>query len=237
MSAVDVAAARAALAGATAERVLLWVQERFGETAAIAASFGVEDAVLIDLAARVAKSVRIFTLDTGRLAPETYETMEAIRLRYGVAIETFFPEHGEVERLARDKGFFSFRGSVADRQECCRIRKVEPLARALAGRSAWITGRRRQQAENRSDIEVIEFDAVHDIVKLNPLAAWSSDDVWSYVRAHEVPYNVLHDRGYPSIGCAPCTRPVAPGEDPRAGRWWWESSAHKECGLHVGRHG
>jgi phosphoadenosine phosphosulfate reductase len=228
--------ARRALSAASAEEVLAWAAGRFGDRAAVASSFGVEDVVLVDLASRAAPRLRIFTLDTGRLPPETYETMEAVRERYGIAIETWFPDRAAVERLEREKGFFSFRRGVAERKECCAIRKVEPLARALAGRSAWVTGLRREQSVTRAAVDVVEIDAANGgILKLNPLASWTEAQVWEYAREHRVPVNALHARGYPSIGCAPCTRAVLPGEDVRAGRWWWESPEHKECGLHQRR--
>jgi len=228
------AEARARLAGAPAEAVLAWAESRFGAAAAIASSFGVEDVVLIDLAAQHAPRMRVFTLDTGRLHSETYEVMEEVRRRYGIAIETYFPERESVETLVREKGHFSFRLSVAERKECCAIRKVEPLQRALEGRAAWVTGLRREQSVTRSDVEVLEVDEAHGgIAKLNPLSAWSEAQVWEYARAHRVPTNALHARGFPSIGCAPCTRAIAPGEPERAGRWWWEGEGKTECGLHT----
>ena len=224
----------ARLAAAPASEVLAWAEARFGAGAAIASSFAVEDVVLIDLAARHAPSLRIFTLDTGRLPPETYVVMEAVRRRYGARSEAYFPERAPVEALLREKGFFSFRQSIDARKECCFIRKVEPLGRALAGRAAWATGLRREQSVTRTLVEVLERDAGHGgIAKLNPLAAWTEAEVWGYAHKHRLPINALHGRGFPSIGCAPCTRAVAPGEDARAGRWWWESPEHKECGLHV----
>jgi phosphoadenosine phosphosulfate reductase len=219
-----------------ASEVLAWADAQFGASAAIAASFGVEDVVLIDLASRSAPRLRVFTLDTGRLPSETYEVMEEVRRRYGISIETYFPDRAKVEQLEREKGFFSFRRSVPERQECCAIRKLEPLSRALSGASAWITGLRREQSVTRLGVEVAEIDAAHGgILKLNPLWAWTEAQVWEYAREHALPVNALHARGYPSIGCAPCTRAVAPGEDVRAGRWWWESPEHKECGLHSRR--
>ncbi len=227
------AAPHEALAGATADEVLAWADRTFGKSAAIASSFGVEDVVLIDLAQRHAPRLPIFTLDTGRLPPETYDVMEEVRRRYGVAILAYAPERAAVEELERTKGFFSFRRSIDERRECCGLRKLEPLRRALLGKSAWVTGLRREQSVTRTGVEVVETDAAPGgILKLNPLAAWSEADVWRYAREHALPVNALHARGYPSIGCAPCTRAVAPGEDVRAGRWWWESPEHKECGLH-----
>ncbi len=182
----------------------------------------------------IKKEVVIFTLDTGRLPEETYEVMDRIRQRYGVRITSYFPDKAAVEKLEREKGFYSFRESVENRKECCGIRKVEPLNRALAGLDAWITGLRRDQAVTRTDLPKVELDAAHrNIVKVNPIAEWTTEQVWAHIRAKNVPYNKLHDKNYPSIGCAPCTRAVKPGEDIRAGRWWWESPEHKECGLHV----
>ena len=234
MTAVEMVSKR--LAAASAEEVLAWADAEFGEGAAIASSFGVEDVVLIDLAARHAPRIGIFTLDTGRLPPETYEVMEQVRRRYRTPMVPFFPARSAVEQLEREKGFFSFRRSVEERKECCAIRKLEPLQRALAGKSAWLTGLRREQSPTRAGVEVFEIDAAHGgIVKLNPLAAWTEAEVWRYARERELPVNALHARGYPSIGCAPCTRAVAPGEDLRSGRWWWESPEHKECGLHPGK--
>jgi phosphoadenosine phosphosulfate reductase len=225
--------ARRALEGAPAQDVLAWADARFGAAAAIASSFGVEDVVLLDLAARFAPRLRVFTLDTGRLPPETYEVMEAVRGRYGLKIETYFPERAAVERLERDKGYFSFRDSLAARKECCGLRKLEPLSRALAGRQAWVTGLRRDQAATRADTQALEVDAANGgLLKLSPLAAWTEAQTWDYARQHQLPLNALYARGYTSIGCAPCTRAIEPGEDVRAGRWWWESPEHKECGLH-----
>jgi phosphoadenosine phosphosulfate reductase len=211
----------------SAEVLLAWAESRFGGRAAIASSFAVEDAVLIHLASLYAPSIRVFTLDTGRLPPETFEVMEEVRQRYGIAIESWFPDRAAVELLEREKGFFSFRQSVSDRKDCCAIRKQEPLTRALSGKLAWLTASRRALSPVR--IEVAELDPEHGgIIKLNPLARWTEEDVWSYARSHSIPINTLHVRGYPSIDCAPCTRAVAPGEDGRTGRWWWEASLAKE---------
>jgi len=222
-----------ALRAAPAEELLAWLERRLGARAAIASSFGVEDMVLIDLARKHAPSLRVFTLDTGRLPPETYELIEVVRNRYGVHVETYFPERARVEALESEQGFFSFRHSLEARKACCALRKVEPLSRALRGRDAWVTGLRREQSTNRADVATVEFDREHGgLLKLNPLASWTRQQVWEHVRAHGVPYNALHDRGYASIGCAPCTRAVKPYEDERAGRWWWEAREHTECGLH-----
>lgn len=235
LSQEELRAATQELLEAPAEEVLAWVEKRFGARAAIASSFGVEDMVLIDLARTHAPSVRLFTLDTGRLPPETYEVMDVVRRRYGVEIETYFPERARVEALESTQGYFSFKRSIEARKECCGIRKVEPLRRALAGREAWVTGLRREQSVTRTEILAVAADADHGLIKVNPLVRWSTREVWAYIKDRGVPYNVLHDRGYPSIGCAPCTRAVKPYEDERAGRWWWESPENRECGLHVRR--
>jgi phosphoadenosine phosphosulfate reductase len=158
-----------------------------------------------------------------------------VRRRYGLEIETFFPERARVESLESTKGYFSFKQSIEARKECCGIRKVEPLRRALAGREAWVTGLRREQSVTRTEVQAVSADADHGLIKVNPLVRWSGKEVWAYIKANGVPYNALHDRGYPSIGCAPCTRAVKPYEDERAGRWWWESPENRECGLHVRR--
>ena len=176
--------------------------------------------------------IGIFTLDTGRLPEETLSLIERTRERYGVTIDVYAPDTHALEAFVGENGVNAFYRSVELRKGCCAIRKTEPLKRALAGKGAWITGLRRTESESRQQVAVEEFDRVHRLPKFNPLADWSHDEVWQYLRVHDVPYNALHDQGYPSIGCAPCTRAVQPGEDPRAGRWWWEASEHKECGLH-----
>lgn len=217
----------------SAEDAVRWGLERFHPDIALAFS-GAEDVLLVDLVARVNPAARVFTLDTGRLNPETYELLDRVRERYGIAVEVVFPDRARVESLVRQKGFHSFRRSVADRQECCGIRKVEPLGRALSGLKAWFTGLRRDQSSTRRDGRLLEIDDAHGgIVKINPLIDWTHERVWEAIRAAKIPYNALHDRGYASIGCEPCTRAVTPGEDLRSGRWWWEQEQPKECGLHV----
>lgn len=215
--------------------MVTWALERFGPRIALACSFQAEESVLIDLMHRVrGADFRVFTLDTGRLNQETYDCMDAIRERYGIQIEVFFPDSNGVEKMVRENGLNLFYNSVELRKLCCGVRKVEPLNRALKGLDAWMTGLRREQAVTRADVRRIELDEDHgNIIKINPLVDWSYDDVWDYIRRKSVPYNRLHKQGYPSIGCAPCTRAVKPGEDLRAGRWWWENPNAKECGLHV----
>lgn len=205
--------------------------------AALANSFGAEDMVLMDLVCGHAPGITIFTLDTGRLNEETYDLNQRTRDHYGVQIETYFPDARQVEAYVQENGINAFYQSVELRKACCHMRKVEPLKRALADKRAWITGLRRGQSVTREDLAEQEYDDGNGLEKFNPLAHWSRDDVWRYIRAFEVPYNALHDQGYPSIGCAPCTRPVTVGEDERAGRWWWEQPENKECGIHLSRTG
>ena len=200
--------------------------------ASFATSLGAEDMVLTDLIARAKAEIEIFTLDTGRLPEETQRVIQAVRHRYGIAIRAFAPERQDVEEYIRANGPNAFYDSIELRKECCRIRKVVPLGRALSGKRAWITGLRREQSATRADLAVREWDADHEMEKFNPLIDWTTDEIWAYIRAYDVPYNALHDQGYPSIGCAPCTRAITPGEDIRAGRWWWENPETKECGLH-----
>ncbi|MBE0504245.1 MAG: phosphoadenylyl-sulfate reductase [Desulfuromonadales bacterium] len=216
-----------------AEAILRQGVEQAAGPVQLASSFSVEDLILIDLIQRRKLPVGIFAIDTGRLNEETYEVAEAVVQRYGVKIDWFFPQAAAVETLEREKGLFSFRESLENRHECCRIRKVEPLARALSHLSGWVTGQRREQSLTRSEIAAIEIDAAHgNIFKINPLLDWSEAEVWAYAKRERLPVNRLHQQGYPSIGCAPCTRAIQPGEDVRAGRWWWENAEHKECGLH-----
>jgi phosphoadenosine phosphosulfate reductase len=219
----------------TTGEIVTWALERFSPRIGLACSFQAEESVLIDLIHRVrGADFRLFTLDTGRLNQETYDCMDAIRERYGVQIEVFFPEATGVEKMVRGNGLNLFYKSVELRKLCCGVRKVEPLNRALKDLDAWMTGLRREQAVTRADVRKIELDKDHgNIVKINPLVDWSHDDVWDYIWKNNIPYNRLHKQGYPSIGCAPCTRAVKPGENLRAGRWWWENPNTKECGLHV----
>ena len=229
----EIVDASARLTNATPQEVLRWTIERFGSHVALACSFSIEDCVVLDMAHQIDRSIRVFALDTGRLPDETYLTAERIRAKYGTVIEWHFPEREPVERLVQLKGLYSFRDSLEERHECCGIRKVAPLGRALGGLAAWITGLRREQSVTRSAAPVVEFDREHGgIAKINPIIAWTTEEVRRYATERRVPIHPLHDRGYPSIGCAPCTRAVAPGEHPRAGRWWWENPENKECGLH-----
>jgi phosphoadenosine phosphosulfate reductase len=205
--------------------------------AALASSLSAEDMLITDAILRHKLVIEIFTLDTERLHADTLNVIAAIRARYGYDVRVFRPNPEAVSEYVVKFGRDAFYESAELRKRCCHIRKVEPLNRALEGKEAWITGQRRDQAVTRSELKVQEFDAAHGMVKFNPLADWSEDEVWTYLRAFEVPYNALHDQGYRSIGCAPCTRPTVAGEDVRAGRWWWEQGQARECGLHVAADG
>jgi thioredoxin-dependent adenylylsulfate APS reductase len=218
---------------ADAEELLRWALERFHPRMAISAAGGVDGLAIIDMAWRIDPRVRVFTLDTGRLPPETYALFEEVRDRYGINVEFEFPDRQQVERMMFVSGPNLMYRSVDDRVRCCEIRKVEPLKRKLATLDAWVSGLRRDQWKTRKNVAKVELDRDHGgIVKLNPLADWSAEDVWDYVRKNDVPYHELFDHGYTSVGCAPCTRSVQPGEDERAGRWWWEQDTDKECGIH-----
>jgi len=231
----------------SAEEIIRWALQKYGDKVALASSFGAEDVVLIDMLVKVFNELRItnyelriFTLDTGRLPQETYDVMDRIREKYNVEIKVFSPDARAVEDIVEKYGFNLFYKSIELRQLCCKIRKVEPLNRAFKelNLSAWICGLRREQSVTRAEIKKIEYELrttnyeQRTIVKINPLADWTEKQVWDYIKKNNVPYNTLHDKGYPSIGCAPCTRTIKPGEDIRAGRWWWETPDKKECGLH-----
>ena len=226
-------AIRSDLGSKSAQEILSWALRTFGDRVVLATSFGLEGVALIDMASKLGMPYKVLTLDTGRLPEETYEVMDRIREKYKISVEVYFPDAAKVEALVRSKGLYSFRQSVENRKECCGIRKVEPLQRALKHRDAWVTGLRREQSVTRADVSMFEIDDAHGgMLKINPLIDWSGKKVWEYVRKNKVPYNKLHDQGYPSVGCQPCTRAVKPGEDIRSGRWWWERPEHKECGIH-----
>ena len=214
-------------------RTLLASAARDFQPVTFANSLGAEDMVLTDLIARFQPDIEMFSLDTGRLPQETYDLMQAVCERYSVPLKLYFPDADKIEAYVAKNGVNGFYDSVENRKACCFIRKVEPLKRALAGKKAWITGMRRDQAVTRVSLEVSAFDEEQGLQKYNPLLEWTNAEVWEYIKQHDVPYNKLHDRFYPSIGCAPCTRNVTPGEDIRSGRWWWENPENKECGLHV----
>ena len=218
----------------TAQEALQWASDQLHPRVAKASSFGAEDAVIVDMMIKINPRFRFFTLDTGRLPQETYDVMDAVRKRYGINLEVMFPDTDEVEEMVRKKGLNLFYESVENRRLCCGIRKVHPINRMLGTLDGWITGLRQDQTETRRDAKIFEVDTQHsNILKINPLVDWTWDRLWGYIRANDVPYNKLLDAGYPSIGCAPCTRAVEAGQDARSGRWWWEHDTHKECGLHM----
>ena len=200
-------------------------------------SFGAEDMVLTDLIGKYFSNIDMFTLDTGRLPEETYSLVKEVENRYSIKVRIYFPESAAVEKYTAQNGPNGFYNSIDARKTCCHIRKVEPLKRALSGKGAWVTGLRRDQAPTRKDIGESEFDIDNGLQKISPLLNWNLSDVWAYLKEFNVPYNALHDKGYTSIGCAPCTRAITPGEDVRAGRWWWENPETKECGIHLKNRG
>ncbi len=220
----------------SAQEILTWSLKNFSPQIALACSFGApEGLVVLDLMHRIDAASRVFVLDTGRLPQATYDLIDRVRDRYDKAVEVVFPRAADLEQMVRTDGFNLFYESVEKRQLCCRIRKVEPLERQLAGLDAWVTGLRRDQGVTRGETPKIEIDERRGgLVKVNPIADWTRDDVMAYVRERDVPINRLHAEGYPSVGCAPCSRAVQPGEDSRAGRWWWEHPDTRECGIHVG---
>jgi thioredoxin-dependent adenylylsulfate APS reductase len=218
-----------------AEDVIRWALDTFGPMVAISTSFQAEGMVILDMAHRVDPDVKVFTIDTGRLPQETYELIDRVRDHYGISVQVYYPDHEELSQMVGEHGINPFYRSVSLRLLCCQTRKVNPLNRALKDLDAWMAGLRRSQTETRASAAKIEVDTGHgSIIKVNPLADWSHEQVWEYIRANQVPYNELYDKGYTSIGCAPCTRPIEPGEDFRAGRWWWEEGMPKECGIHMG---
>ena len=220
------------------EDVLATAIDHYGGRVGLAMSFQIGGVVLLDMIHRIGREVSVFSLDTGRLPEETYACADRIRQQYGIEIQWVFPRHQSVEDMIRSKGLYSFKENIENRKECCSIRKVEPLTRALGAFDAWITGRRTDQMATRRELKVIEDDPVHPgKVKINPLVHWSSDQLWEYIHEHDVPYHQLYDEGYLSIGCECCTRSCKGETDERAGRWWWESPEHKECGLYISYQG
>jgi phosphoadenosine phosphosulfate reductase len=200
---------------------------------AFASSMGAEDQVITQMIANINPKTKIITLDTGRMFPETYDLIERTNARYKINIEIYFPDRAQVENMVREKGINLFYESIENRKLCCHIRKIVPLQRALKGLDVWISGLRRSQSVTRKDLKLVEWDNNNQLIKINPLIEWTEDQVWHYIEKNNIPYNRLHDQGFPSIGCQPCTRAIEPGDDVRAGRWWWEQPDHKECGLHV----
>lgn len=219
-------------AGKSAEDILSFFLEKYSHRIALASSLGPEDQVLTDMILKIDRSAKIFTIDTGRLFPETYSLIDKTNMKYNILMDVYFPRHEPVETFVRQNGINAFYESIEKRKQCCRVRKIEPLMRALSTLDGWICGLRQEQSVTRTGVQAVEWDDANGLIKINPLVRWSEQDVWDYIRKNHVPCNRLHDKGFPSIGCQPCTRAVAPGEDIRAGRWWWENPEHKECGLH-----
>jgi len=220
------------LSNASPEEVIKFFNDIFGEKLALSSSLGAEDQVLTHMYVNTNEKPNIFTLDTGRLFPETYKLIAATNNKYNIKLKIYFPNTDEVEQMVNNKGIDPFFESIENRKLCCNIRKLGPLKRAFSGLDAWICGLRRDQAVTRFATRKVEWDEVNNIIKINPLNDWSEEDVWNYIKSNNIPYNELHDKGFPSIGCEPCTRAVKEGEDVRAGRWWWEQPESKECGLH-----
>lgn len=218
------------------ESVLQLIHEKHPGKFVFSSSMGAEDQVITHMLTKITGSPPIFTLDTGRLFYETYDLIEKTNKRYGISIQIVFPDTGRVEEMVGNKGINLFYQSVEDRRLCCQIRKTEPLQRALKDHEVWVTGLRREQSPTRYDLRMAEWDETNRIIKVNPLLEWTEAQVWDYIETHNIPYNALHKKGYPSLGCQPCTRAIMPGEDIRAGRWWWEQPQSKECGLHVSNH-
>ena len=236
LSAAEVARLAAAFDPRSAEAVLRWALDKFHPRIALSNSLQTEDMVVLDIASRIEPKVRVFTLDTGRLHQETYDMMDRVRDRYGVKLEVLFPDAAEVQAMVESKGLNLFYESVENRHQCCGVRKVKPLQKMLAGLDAWVTGLRRDQWSSRTNIQKIEIDAANgEIIKVNPIADWTQQQLDDYVKSHNVPQHALYAKGFTSIGCLPCTRATQPGENPRAGRWWWEQEGQKECGLHVAK--
>jgi phosphoadenosine phosphosulfate reductase len=217
---------------ASAEEILSFFLQQYKGKIVQASSMGAEDQVITHMICSIDRGARIITLDTGRLFQETYDLISRTNEHFNVNIEVFFPDRARVEEMVRNKGVNLFYESIENRKLCCGIRKNEPLKRALSGMDAWICGLRKDQTVTRFYNKAVEWDEQHGLLKINPLINWTEKQVWSYIKENDIPYNVLHDRGFPSIGCLPCTRAIMPGEDSRAGRWWWETEENKECGLH-----
>lgn len=220
------------LANAPAEEALAFFLSKYRGSIALASSMGAEDQVLTAMICAIDKSTRIFTLDTGRLFPQTYSLIVKTNEKFDISIEVLFPDYQSVEKMVKQKGINLFYESIENRKECCHVRKLEPLKRAFQGLDVWICGLRKEQSVTRKEDQLVEWDAANGLIKINPLINWTEQQVWDYLKQHNIPYNTLHKEGFPSIGCQPCTRAIKPGEDVRAGRWWWENPENKECGLH-----
>lgn len=233
MTPQDIPYLKSQIKGKTPQESIAWFLNEFGNKIALSNSMGAEDQVLTDMICKIDKTTKIFTLDTGRIFPETYDLIDRTNKRYGIKIQVFFPDAEKVERMVNEKGINLFFESIENRKECCHIRKIEPLKRAFKDLDVWICGLRRDQSVTRTEVDIVEWDEHNALVKFNPLVDWTEEQMWNYIKENKVPYNRLHDQGFPSIGCQPCTRAIEDGEDIRAGRWWWENPESKECGLHA----
>lgn len=222
-------------AGLSAEDIIKTAFTLFGNKIKFATSLGAEDQVITYMLSKIDNSANIITLDTGRVFPETYDLLHRTVNRYGIAVKSYYPDTSQVEEMVNTKGINLFYESIENRKLCCHVRKIVPLRRALHGMEAWITGLRREQSVTRTDLKIVEWDDANSLIKINPLLEWSETQVWEFIKKNNIPYNKLHDQGFPSIGCQPCTRAIEKGEDLRAGRWWWEMPDSKECGLHTGK--
>jgi phosphoadenosine phosphosulfate reductase len=220
------------LSGKPAQEVIEWFLREFEGEVAFSTSLGAEDQAITQMISKVDKTADIFTLDTGRLFPETYDLIDLTSKKYDLKVRVMFPDASRVEEMVNEKGINLFYDSIENRKLCCHIRKIEPLKRAFAGLDAWICGLRREQSITRKDVRLVEWDENNGLIKVNPLIEWTETELWDYIKANQIPYNKLHDTGFPSIGCQPCTRAILQGEDVRAGRWWWENPETRECGLH-----
>ena len=229
---VDIDRINEQLAGKSPQEVIAWFLNDFEGKVAFSTSLGAEDQAITKMIADIDKTAHIFTLDTGRLFPETYDLMDRTAKKYDITIRVMFPDAARVEEMVNSKGINLFYDSVENRKLCCHIRKIEPLKRAFKGLDAWICGLRREQSVTRKDMKLVEWDENNGLLKVNPLIDWTEAHLWEYIKQNHIPYNPLHDKGFPSIGCQPCTRAIMPGEDVRAGRWWWENPETRECGLH-----
>ncbi|MDR2408865.1 MAG: phosphoadenylyl-sulfate reductase [Bacteroidales bacterium] len=228
----DINKLNAQFADAMPEDILRHFLDIYGNRIALSSSLGLEDQVLTDIILKIDHNARIFTLDTGRLFPETYQLLDKTNLKYNIKIEVFFPDYKQVENMVNQEGVNLFYESIEKRKKCCYVRKIEPLNRAFQTLNAWICGLRKQQSVTRKDLQLVAWDEINNLLKINPLIHWTDEQLVQYIKTNRVPCNKLHDKGFPSIGCEPCTRALKQGEDIRAGRWWWEAPEHKECGLH-----
>ncbi|MBE9467347.1 MAG: phosphoadenylyl-sulfate reductase [Bacteroidetes bacterium] len=217
----------------TPEQIIAFFIEKYNDKIALSSSLGAEDQILTHMIASINKSTKIFTLDTGRCFQESYDLIDKTNKKYDIKIQIYFPDNEQVEKMVNEKGANLFYKSVENRKLCCKIRKLEPLQRAFKSLDVWICGLRQAQSITRINAKLVEWDEKNNLIKLNPLIEWTEEQVWKYIKEKDIPYNVLHDKGYPSIGCKPCTRAIEKGEDLRAGRWWWEAPESKECGLHI----